>query len=348
MENLDLLLSQSAFASVLINGSPTKEFKVKKGLRQGDPSHHFSFHMQLKPQCAAPKRFLKIIFHKSKLYGVGVTTLEVNSLASMIGCLPSKFPCTYLGLPIGGNMSRCANWGILVDKFNERLSNWKAMSLSFWWKIYTIKSVLATSPISNGGLGIGTLKSSNLAMLSKWWWRFHTENHAFWCKIIRSIHGVDGGLNDTSLIKSKSGPWYRIAKLKDELNNLARRIASQDSFPMIISVRFKPSAWPIRSNLELCELLELCSLVAHLHPSDNGDSWECIIDDSRSFSVKRMRSFINQVSPTLQRFENRQDDYSALAETHEECLETVWKLVTARQDLEHNATLYTIMSNHFK
>ncbi|GJT46776.1 hypothetical protein Tco_0955491 [Tanacetum coccineum] len=107
---------------------------------------------------------LKINFHKSKLYGVGVTTLEVNSLASMIGCLPSKFPCTYLGLPIGGNMSR-----------------------------------------------------------------------------------------------------------------------------------------PIRSNLELCELLELCSLVAHLRPSDdNGDSWECIIDDSRSFSVKRMHSFINQVSPTLQ------------------------------------------------
>ncbi|GJY54257.1 reverse transcriptase domain, reverse transcriptase zinc-binding domain protein [Tanacetum coccineum] len=209
---------------------------------------------------------LKINFHKSKLYGVGVTTLEVNSLASMIGCLPSKFPCTYLGLPIGGNMSRCANWGILVDKFNERLSNWKAMSLSFGGRFTLIKSVLgslgvyyfstfkapnkiinklegirrkffwggttdekkiawiawdkATSPISNGGLGIGTLKSSNLAMLSKWWWRFHTENHAFWCKIIRSIHGVDGGLNDTSLIKSKSGPWYRIAKLKDELSKI--------------------------------------------------------------------------------------------------------------------------------
>ncbi|GKE42028.1 hypothetical protein Tco_1469312, partial [Tanacetum coccineum] len=115
------------------------------------------------------------------------------------------------------------NWGILVDKFNERLSNWKAMSLSFGGRFTIIKSVLgslATSPISNGGLGIGTLKSSNLAMLSKWWWRFHTENHAFWCKIIRSIHGVDGGLNDTSLIKYKSGPWYRITKLKDELSNI--------------------------------------------------------------------------------------------------------------------------------
>ncbi|GJX14459.1 hypothetical protein Tco_0206217 [Tanacetum coccineum] len=155
----------------------------------------------------------------------------------MIGCLPSNFPCTYLGLSIGGNMSRCANWGILVDKFNKRLSNWKSMSLSFGGRFTLIKFVLgsfggettdenkiawdkATSSISNGGLGIGTVKSSNHAMLSKWWWRFHTENHAFWCKIIRSIHGVDGGLNDTSLIKSKSGPWYRIAKLKDDLSKI--------------------------------------------------------------------------------------------------------------------------------
>ncbi|GJY70862.1 hypothetical protein Tco_0474565, partial [Tanacetum coccineum] len=141
-------------------------------------------------------------------------------------------------------MSMCANWGILADKFNKRLSNWKAMSLSFGGRVTLIKSLegirrkffwggttdenkiawiawdKATSSISNEGLGISTLKSSNLAMLSKWWWRFHTENHAFWCKIIRSIHGVDGGLNDTSLIKSKSGPWYRIAKLKDDLSKI--------------------------------------------------------------------------------------------------------------------------------
>ena len=77
-----------------------------------------------------------------------------------------------------------------------------------------IKWDKATSPISNGGLGIGTLKYSNQAMLCKWWWRFHNENSALWHKEIRSIHGIDGGLNEFSSIKSKTGPWFRIAKLK--------------------------------------------------------------------------------------------------------------------------------------
>ncbi|GJT38333.1 hypothetical protein Tco_0938198 [Tanacetum coccineum] len=119
----------------------------------------------------------------------------------------------YQGVPIGAFLLTSSMRGsVLEENF-------------FWGGLRIRKNCLdllgqATSPISNGGLGIGTLKSSNLAMLSKWWWRFHTENHAFWCKIIRSIHGVDGGLNDTSLIKYKSGPWYRITKLKDELRKI--------------------------------------------------------------------------------------------------------------------------------
>ncbi|GJX18762.1 hypothetical protein Tco_0221439 [Tanacetum coccineum] len=50
----------------------------------------------------------------------------------------------------------------------------------------------------------------------------------------------------------------------------------------------------------------------------------------------------------LKRFENLQDDYNRLADTHAECPDTVWKLVTARQDLKHNARLYTDVINRYK
>ncbi|GKG51222.1 hypothetical protein Tco_0541606, partial [Tanacetum coccineum] len=47
-------------------------------------------------------------------------------------------------------------------------------------------------------------------------------------------------------------------------------------------------------------------------------------------------------------FETLYDDYSALVEAHDGCSDTVRKLVTAQQDLEHNPNLYTNISNRFK
>ncbi|GJS86409.1 RNA-directed DNA polymerase, eukaryota [Tanacetum coccineum] len=42
------------------------------------------------------------------------------------------------------------------------------------------------SPRQKRGLGIGILLASNQSMLSKWLWRFHTEENALWCK----VHGL--------------------------------------------------------------------------------------------------------------------------------------------------------------
>ncbi|GKD04387.1 putative RNA-directed DNA polymerase, eukaryota, reverse transcriptase zinc-binding domain protein [Tanacetum coccineum] len=276
----------SAFASVLINGSPTKEFKVEKGLRQGDPLSHFLFilaietlnvallqarnnnifhrvkvgkdniyisHIQFLDDalimgewsflnamnlsriltCFHLASGLKVNYNKSKLYGIGVSRLELNSLASTIGCLPSQFPCTYLGLSIGAKMSRCANWKKLIEKFQMRLSSWKSKTLSFGGRLTLVKSIL-------GSLGVyyfSTFKAPSKVINTLegirrnfFWGGSMDEKRISWIAwdkaispiskgglVIRSIHGTNGDLHDIQSIKSKSGPWFRIAKIKDDL-----------------------------------------------------------------------------------------------------------------------------------
>ncbi|GJU07590.1 hypothetical protein Tco_1124020 [Tanacetum coccineum] len=58
-------------------------------------------------------------------------------------------------------------------------------------------------------------------MLAKWWWRFHNEGNALWCKLIRSIHGRSGDSNTTLSLKSKSGTLYHIVSIKNDLLNLS-------------------------------------------------------------------------------------------------------------------------------
>ncbi|KAJ0865587.1 hypothetical protein HanRHA438_Chr12g0542101 [Helianthus annuus] len=43
-------------------------------------------------------------------------------------------------------------------------------------------------PVDQGGIGAGSLKDANLAMLAKWWWRFKTNQCALWRKLVWSIH----------------------------------------------------------------------------------------------------------------------------------------------------------------
>ncbi|GJV14196.1 RNA-directed DNA polymerase, eukaryota, reverse transcriptase zinc-binding domain protein [Tanacetum coccineum] len=85
---------------------------------------------------------LKINYHKSNLFGVGVPLAEVASLASITGCNALGSPFNYLGLPIDCNMALVKSWDPIIDKFSKCLSKWKASLLSIGGRATLITSVL--------------------------------------------------------------------------------------------------------------------------------------------------------------------------------------------------------------
>nr|GEU39006.1 RNA-directed DNA polymerase, eukaryota, reverse transcriptase zinc-binding domain protein [Tanacetum cinerariifolium] len=129
---------------------------------------------------------LKVNFNKSKLYGIGISNLELNSIATSIGCLASQFICTYLGLPIGVDMSSLGVYYFLLFKSPKKIiKQLGSIRRKFFWggnsnenKISWIARDKVISPRQKGGLVIGSLLASNQSMLSKWWWRFRTKENA--------------------------------------------------------------------------------------------------------------------------------------------------------------------------
>ncbi|GJZ64422.1 hypothetical protein Tco_0620843, partial [Tanacetum coccineum] len=100
---------------------------------------------------------LKVNFNKSKFFGVGVGNMKALSFASILNLQPSTLPCTYLRLPIGSNMSKGCNWKPIIDKFHNKLTSWKARTLSYGGRLTLLKSVLGAS---------GSLESNIMAWIA--------------------------------------------------------------------------------------------------------------------------------------------------------------------------------------
>ncbi|KAJ9548105.1 hypothetical protein OSB04_020648 [Centaurea solstitialis] len=207
---------------------------------------------------------LKVNWNKSNILGVGVDEFEVDAVANTINCNVGSLPLSYLGLPIGVKMNRFEHWSPIINKFQRRLCNWKAATLSAGGRLTLCKSVLgslslyyfslfkAPAKVTNvlestrlrffwgmkenerkiawvawkkvcadfgsGGLGIGSLKAQNIALLAKWWWRFfNTAEGSLWKSVIQAFHGPMGGLVGSTNSGKFAGLWKNIIKIQTDL-----------------------------------------------------------------------------------------------------------------------------------
>ncbi|GJZ03371.1 RNA-directed DNA polymerase, eukaryota [Tanacetum coccineum] len=90
---------------------------------------------------------LKINIHKCQLLGVGVSRPTVELAARSIGCDVLQNQFRYLGVMVGECMTRHKAWEDTVVKLKNRLSKWKAKTLSIGGRLTLLKSVLGASPL---------------------------------------------------------------------------------------------------------------------------------------------------------------------------------------------------------
>ena len=70
-----------------------------------------------------------------------------TDVARSFGCLHSKCPAKYWGLPLGNSMNKASAWKPVLEKIQNKLASWKARILSRASTLTLIKSVLNSLPV---------------------------------------------------------------------------------------------------------------------------------------------------------------------------------------------------------
>ncbi|PWA40174.1 RNA-directed DNA polymerase, eukaryota, Reverse transcriptase zinc-binding domain protein [Artemisia annua] len=138
---------------------------------------------------------------------------------------------------------------------------------------------------SCGGLGIGSLHASNLAML----------NNSLWKLIITSIHGPNGGVTGFDSLGSTSSsmplsPWNKIMNMNKHL--VHADINLQSVFTRKVGNGSLFSQDYLRDGHEKNQLDGLLYLLRDFDPSDVEDSWVCSLNSNNTYIVSSMRKMI--------------------------------------------------------
>nr|GEW04608.1 glycerol-3-phosphate acyltransferase 1 [Tanacetum cinerariifolium] len=243
---------RSASISILVNGSPTEEFRMTRGIRQGDLLSPFLFLIAAEGINVATKEAISNGVLKGVSIGREVTVSHLQyaddtvffgewsqrngrNLMGVIKCF-EKAP----GLKL--NLSKSSLYGVGVPQQEvDAMASFLSETVILWWSA------------NFGGVKYWEPKASNLGLLGKWWWRFKFKGNPLWVRVIKSIYG-DGGLRDGGdRVVNSRGTWSSIIKVGKEIDRLGIEFTS--SFGRKLgngeSIRFWVDKWV--GNYKLCD-----------------------------------------------------------------------------------------------
>jgi hypothetical protein len=116
---------------------------------------------------------LKINFHKSELFCYGLAKEYELQYSHLFSCGIGTLPFKYLGIPMIHRRLRNSDWQGVIDRFEKRLSTWKAKFLSSGGRLVLLNSVLSSLPIfmmSFFELPVGVLKKLD-TIRSRFFWQ---------------------------------------------------------------------------------------------------------------------------------------------------------------------------------
>ncbi|XP_071686832.1 uncharacterized protein [Rutidosis leptorrhynchoides] len=290
----------NARTSILVNGSPTGEFTLFRGLRQGDPLSPFIFlvvmeglHLCINNKVdSSAISGVKVgkphinIFHL--FYGDDTIILSEwnrDNLANTIIVLNEFY--RFSGLKINVAKSHLFGIGVLDDMVDTYVHEFGCSKVSF----------------EKVGLDIESLRAFNYALLFKWIWRLKVTPNTIWANVIKAIHGEHAGM-DGSILKFK-GIWSNTV---DTFHSLIR----QGTIPHDIlrakigngrSIRFRHDNWlgddllmDKYRRLYHLELSKDCSLADRVENNSWVWSWNrAYIGDKNIEAIHDMISKIGQL-----------------------------------------------------
>ncbi|XP_035834023.1 uncharacterized protein LOC110880635 [Helianthus annuus] len=172
----------------------------------------------------------------------------------------------------------------------------------------------------HGGLGIGDIRSLNLGLLAKWWWKFKLCKEALRVQVIKSIHANKNGIQSFPFNRRFLGIWKDVGLVEKELsilnislrNNLKGVVGRgdnlyfwhdnwlgagtlKDDFKDLFKIATNKEA-KVGSETEVNELVELCMML-QVKLNQNSDKWYWLGSkdgEHDEFSVKSVRSLLDK------------------------------------------------------